>query len=263
MKTGLQALGTMTVAGDFTDSLLDAPASVGKIQVIGRVAAFSVETKIDAGYAASSGIGSIIAGAWGQTGISATTDLVTQSIASITLTGNTHRGFVGTSDEGFIDILGSTAGVGLGSFSATGAATDSLFRVSAGNVNTFTVERMDSSALLVGFTFATADDVTASTSSTNWTSTNYKIGAFTTTAPYSSTDVTDSASFVDSDVIAAILGKITLSGVNPATTEAATFGVAFRTSAGATAEGVVKTDGSATALTPGATGQFEYLGLAG
>jgi len=55
-----------------------------------------------------------------------------------------------------------------------------------------------------------------------------------------------------------------LSGVNPATLNSTAFGVAFRTSAGAAAAGVVKTDGSAAPLVPATTtGQFKYLGLAG
>jgi hypothetical protein len=72
----------------------------------------------------------------------------------------------------------------------------------------------------------------------------------------------DSASFVDSNVIAAILGTINLSGVNPTTLDSTAFGVAFRTSAGGA--GLVKIDGAVLALVPAAAnGKFNYLGLAG
>jgi hypothetical protein len=126
---------------------------------------------------------------------------------------------------------------------------------------------MVSTDLLVGYTFVNGSDITATPTSAQWSATNFGIGSFTTTAPYSAADVPDSAAFVDSNVIAAILGKITISGVNPSTTAATTFGVAFRASAATTdpaAVGVVKINGDATALTaPEINGQFNYLGLAG
>jgi hypothetical protein len=63
-------------------------------------------------------------------------------------------------------------------------------------------------------------------------------------------------------VIAAILGTINLSGVNPTTLDSTAFGVAFRTSADGA--GVVKTDDAALTLVPAAAdGKFNYLGLAG
>ncbi len=260
----VQALGALTVAGDFSGSVLDAPATVGKIEVLGRIAGSSVETRIQAGYAAGNKLGSITAGAWGQAGSNFTTDLVTQSVGTFTLKGNAARGFVGTTDRGVIDILGNAGGIGLGTFSATGTASDSLFRVSDGDVTSFTAQRLISSDLLVGYRFAKASDITAAPTAANWSATNHKIGTFKTTAAFDATDVTDSASFVDSNVIAGILGSITVSGVNPATLDSTAFGVAFRTSAGAAAAGVVKSDGSAVALTaPAISGQFNYLGLAG
>jgi hypothetical protein len=192
------------------------------------------------------------------------TDLVTQSVGTFKLTGNASRGFAGTSDGGFIDILGASSGVGLGTFSATGTASNSLFRVSDGDVTSFTIARMISSDLLVGFRFAKADDITATPTAANWTTTNHKIGTFKTTGLFSPADVDHSASLVDSNVIAGKLGAVTISGVHPAALDSTAFGVAFRTSAGAGAAGVVKINGSATALTPPfASAQFNYVGLAG
>jgi len=70
--------------------------------------------------------------------------------------------------------------------------------------------------------------------------------------------------FVDSNVIAGILGSMTISGVNPETLNSTAFGVAFRTAAGAAAAGTVKTNGVAAPLAaPATSGQFNYLGLAG
>jgi hypothetical protein len=259
-----QALGTLTVAGDFSDSVLDAPGSVGKMDVLGRIAAVTTSTRVQAGYESGSKVGSISAGAWGQASALETTDLVTQSIGSLTLKGNTARGFVGTTDGAFMDILGNAAGVGLGTFSGTGAVTKSLIRVSDGDVTSFTALRLVSSDLLVGFRFVKASDLTQAPTAANWATTNHKIGKFATTAPFDLTDLEDSASFVDSNVVAAILGSITIAGVNPEALNATAFGVAFRTSAGASAGGVVRTDGVAAPLVaPASDGQFAYVGLAG
>jgi hypothetical protein len=262
-KTGPQAVGTLSVAGDFSDSKLDAPATVGTISIAGRVFSNTLSTRLQAGYAAGSKVTSLSVGAWGQAGSSLTTDLISQSVGTFTLKGNAGRGFVGTADLAFIDLLGASAGVGLGTFTASGTVAKSLFRVSNGDVTSFTALRFSSSDLLVGFRFVKGSDITLTPAAANWTAT-HKIGTFKTTAPYSSSDVTDSASFADSNVVAAVLGNITLSGINPVTTNATTFGVAFRVSAGLTAQGTVKINGAATSLTPPfPSGQFHYLGLAG
>ena len=134
--------------------------------------------------------------------------------------------------------------------------------MSDGDVASFTVLRMESSDLLVGFRFDKSSDITATVTGAQWAATNHKVGTFKTTAPFDATDVADSASFVDSNVIASIIGSITVSGVNPDTINSTAFGVAFRASGGAA--GTVKTNGSANALTPPFTsGQFRYLGIAG
>jgi hypothetical protein len=255
---GPRAISTLTVAGDFDGSTLDAPGTVGTISVAGRV----VNASVRAGYAPGSKLGSLTAGAWGQSISTSPVELVSQNVGTFTLKGNAGRGFAGTADVAFIDILGSVAGVGLGTFSATGAVSNSLFRVSNGDVTSFTVQRFISSDLLVGFRFVKGSDVTQAPA--NWSGINHKIVAFKTTAPFSAADLSDSASFVDSNVVAAILGNITLAGVDPAAANSTAFGVAFRTSAGLGAKGVVKINGSAAALTPPATIiKFNYLGLNG
>jgi hypothetical protein len=261
-KTGPVALGTLSVAGAFFDSTLDAPGTVGGITVTGKVVSLASETSLDAGYATGSKLGSLTAAAWGKAGSTLTTDLISQSVATFSLTGNAAKGLTGTADDAFIDLLGAAGGVGLGTFTASGTVSNSLFRVANGDVTSFTVLRFSDSDLLVGFRPAKDADITLGAAA--WDMTNHKIGTFKTTAPFSMSDATDSASFDGSDVVAAILGNVTLSGVDPTATNVPTFGVAFRMNGGA--QGTVKTNGSATALKPGAMandGQFRYLGLGG
>lgn len=105
---GLQTLGTFTAAGDFVNSVLDAPATVGKIEVLGAITTTGVSTRVQAGYAAGSKLGSLTAGAFGKAGSTFTTDLVAQSVGTFTLKGNAARGFTGTTDNAFIDILGNS-----------------------------------------------------------------------------------------------------------------------------------------------------------
>jgi hypothetical protein len=263
-KAGPQAIGSLTMAGDFTNSVLDAPASVGSITVGGRVTSLSSGARIDAGYNTGGKLGTVTVGAWGTAGIALTTDLVSQAVGTFSLKGNVARGFVGTADRAFVDILGSAGGVGLGTFSGTGTSTNSLFRVSNSDVGSFTVLRFLSSDLLVGFRPVKGSDLTLAPAAANWSATNHKIGSFTTTAPFDPKDPADSASFQNSTVVAAILGNVTLSGVNPTDPTATTFGVAFRTAAGASAKGVVKKGGVTLTPGPSATdGQFHYLGLPG
>src|SRR5262249_3379104 len=145
-RTGPQALGSLSVAGDFFDSVLDAPANVGSISVLGRVFSGTSVTRVDAGYAASANLGSITAGAWGQSTSALTTDFVTQNVGAFALKGTAPRGFAGTMDRGFIDVLShSTAGIGLGTFTASGTLSNSLIRVSDGDVTSFTALRLVSS----------------------------------------------------------------------------------------------------------------------
>ena len=260
---GTQAIGSLSINGDFINSTVDAAANVASITILGESVSTGSSNRINAGYAVGSKLGSFTAGNINTTS-TVTSNLVAQAIGSLTLKGNAARGFVGTADGAFIDILGSSSGVGLGTFTASGTVTNSLIRVNDGDVTSFTVGRMVSSDLLVGFRFVEADDITATVTAGLWTATNHKIGSFKTTAPFDAADVEDSASFVDSNVIAGILGTINITGVNPDTIKSTAFGVGFRTAAGAGAAGTVKTDGAATALTaPATNGQFNYLGLAG
>ncbi|HJZ92363.1 MAG TPA: hypothetical protein VKE40_15915 [Gemmataceae bacterium] len=260
--SGPQSIGTLTVAGDIVGSVFDAPAAVTTISVGGRVTTSSSGTRIQAAYNTGAKLGSRTAGAWGQAGIALTTDLVTRAVGTFALKGNAARRFVGTTDLGFIDVLGNSAGVGLGKFTGSGTSTNSLFRVSDGDVGSFTVLRFVSSDLLVGFRPVTGSDLTLAPAAANWAATNHKIGAFATTAAFDSADPDASASFADSIAVAAVLGTVTISGLDPADPTARTFGVAFRTGAGAGAKGTVK-KGGVTLAVGAVDGQFNYLGLPG
>jgi len=256
-----RALGTLSVAGDFNNSVLDAPGAVGTISVAGRVASGSGSARLQAGYASVfGGLGTLTAGAWGSPAASTTTDLVTHHVGTFALKGNAGRGFAGTTDRGFIDILGNAAGVGLGTFSATGTSTNSLFRVSDGDVTSFSVLRFVSSDLLVGFRPVKGSDISLAPTGANWSATNHRIASFKTTAPFSVADPDDSASFVDSNVVAAILQNVTLTGVNPATANSTKFGLAFRTTGGSAGTVIIE---GAIELPGFVDGQFNFLGLAG
>src|SRR5262249_30189652 len=79
---GPQAIRSLTVVGDALDLVLDAPAAVGSIAVGGRVTTLSSGTRIQAAYNTGAKLGTLTAGAWGQSGISLTTDLVTQAVGT-------------------------------------------------------------------------------------------------------------------------------------------------------------------------------------
>lgn len=259
--TGPRAIGSLTVAGDAIDLVVDAPGPVGSIAVAGRVNTAATGTRIQAGYGVGAGLGSLTAGTWGLAG-NQFTELASQSVGTFTLKGNPARGIAGSADRAFIDILGNAGGVGLGTFTATGTIANSLFRVSDGDVDSFTASRFLGSDLLVGFRPVKGSDITLAPPAANWAATNRRIRNFVTTHSFDVSDPADSASLADSTVVAAILGTVSLSGVDPDEPDTTAFGVAFRAGAGAAAKGVVKKGGAT--LSPGAAdGRFNYLGLPG
>ena len=258
-STKVPALTLLSAAGDFFDNSLDVPGSVMTFHVGGTVSQAN-DTSLAAGYASGAHIGSIRAGAWQDDNLTAF------SVSSFKVTGNAARSIVGNVLGSFFDLIGNVAGVGLGTFSATGNVHGSTFEVENGNVTSFIVSRFLDSNLLVGVTMPVPGDITLGTPS--WSSTNRSIGTFETTATFNSSDVTDTASFGDSTVVAAVLGTVNLSGVaptiNPLDALDFAFGLGFRTSAGATAKGKVSIGNQTGTLTTGFNlDQFHYLGLPG
>lgn len=259
-KSGPQAIQSLNLGGDFSDTTLDAAATVGTINIGGRVASNSFEARVLAGYNTGAKLGSLSAGAWGQAAGTLATNLSTRAVGTFALKGNAARGFVGTADRAFIDILGNNAGVGLGAFTSTGTLTNSLFRVSDGDVTSFTALRLRSTDLLVGFRPVKGSDISLAPTAANWSATNRKIGLFKTTATFSATDPENSGSFDDSNVIAATLGTVSISGVDPTDPNSTKFGVAFRATGGSA--GSVSIAGSSKAV-GFVDGQFNFLGLPG
>jgi hypothetical protein len=258
--SGTKVLGTLKIASDyFSSAIVDVPASVGTVTINGLI---STASNINAGYATGARLENLNVGVWGSPNDTVGSRLSTQSVGTFAVKGNAARGFTGSVRLGFFDILGYNAGVGIGKFTASGNVTDSTFRVSDGDVTSFVVQRFEDSSLLVGFRPVKDNDLTATATAANWSATNRKIGLFQTTAPFNVTDVDNSSSFRNSNVFAAILGTITLSGVDPTEDDTTAFGIGFRASSAA--GGTVKINGSATALTsPFVDNEFNYLGLSG
>src|SRR5262249_334083 len=87
--TGPQAIGSLSVAADVRDGVLDAPGTVGAITVGGRITFFSSSgSRLQAGYNSGSKLGTLTAGAWGEAGFPVTTALVTRAVGTFALTGN-------------------------------------------------------------------------------------------------------------------------------------------------------------------------------
>jgi hypothetical protein len=278
-------IGTLTVTGpatsgtlgSFSDSLLSVssastttpaltaltvPGNVEcfgttSVDVPGRVMTFSVGGGVSfgqlaMGYAPGARLDSLSVGEWDNS------TLTTFSVSAFKVTGNSALGLTASVHNGFLDIIGNIGNVGLGTFSAAGAVTNSTFNIADGSVTSFTAGRFRDSQLLVGVRLPVQGDLTLGTPT--WDAVNRSIGTFTTTAPFNASDVADTASFASSTVVAANLGTITLAGIDPHAGPALAFGVAFR--AQSAAKGMVKINGSATALTsPFTLGQFHYLAL--
>lgn len=257
-SSGITVLSALTIAGDFFSSTLDVAATVGSATVVGQVASAA---QLNLGYASGASLKVMNVGTWGTASDGTSSRLASQSIGTFAVKGNVARGLAGFVRLGFFDVLGNAAGVGIGSFTATGTVSDSEFRVSDGDVTSFKVQRFRDSDLFVGFRPNKDNDLTAAGT---WATVNRRLGLFQTTAPFDATDEADSSSFRNANVVAALLGTVTLSGVKPSATNVTAFGIGFRTAAGAAAQGTVKIHGSGTALTPAFTDElFTYRGLLG
>jgi hypothetical protein len=257
-STTAPALTTLSAAGDFFNSSLDVPGRLMNF-IVGGTVSQANNTYLAAGYATGAHIDSIIAGAW------VSDNLTAFSVSSFKVTGNAARAIAGNVGASFFDIIGSLAGVGLGTFSATGSVRGSTFEVENGNVISFVAARFLSSNLFAGATLAVPGDIAMGTPT--WAGTN-SIGTFKTTAVFSPSDPADTASFADSKVVASILGTISLSGVEPTISPLDaldfTFGLGFRTGAGAKAQGKVTIGNQSGMLVPPFNlGAFHYLGLPG
>jgi hypothetical protein len=148
--------------------------------------------------------------------------------------------------DSVVTALGNLAGVGLGVVTIRQKVVDSDFNVAGGNVTSFTVGGMFGSHLTVGAHPAAYDNIVATAAAANWDAppagVTFKLASFKTTGLFDPLDVLDTANFRDSFIVAQQLGTVLISGLDPNVPRAtatsggsatATFGVAFRGSAGA------------------------------
>ena len=288
--TGSAALGlngnfndsTVAIAG-FTGSAT-APVALKKLSVFGNlqnttlnikdgVTAFSVgqtvqnsEVAVAYDHAnAAATLGSLSAGRW------LSTNLVANSAATISIAGNKTFGLAGSLEFSDITFLSaSAAAVALGTFSAAGAVEGTTIQVTGGNVTSFTAAAFLGSNLYVGYAIADPldifNDAASDQTGPNWEG-NFTLGTFKTTAVLNLNDVPDSAAFQSSNVIAAKLGTITLTGLNPTPrsfnggSPVTTFAVGFRQSAAT--HGTLIISGVTQPPPPVAKGSFNYFGLGG
>jgi hypothetical protein len=198
--------------------------------------------------------------------------------------GNPATGFAGNVTASSIKVLASLKGVALGTFMATGSVYQGNFQVTSGNVTSFQCVRFVNSGLFVGYRLVDPLSIADSANNqigSNWEG-NFTLGKLTTTAVSSADPRSDS--FQSAEVVAATLGKLSLSSVNPTPTlpqsipfggnqiaippalaKLATFGVGFRKQGGAAGSLKVGStvESPATPPTPTLAPAFFYLGLGG
>jgi hypothetical protein len=241
------ALTTFTVAGDLSDTAFNIPGGVKTFKVAGIVS----DSDLAAGFATNARIASLTAGAWDNT------DVTTRVLSAMNVTGNSARAIAGNITDSLLTIMGNNTGIGLGTFVAQGTVSNTTFQVTDGNVTSFIAGRFFDSNLYVGFRPNSTIDLTQGGL---FGPTDRTIGLFKTTQPFDPTDL-DSVSFRNSNIVAAELGAITLTGVDPAADRPILFGIGFET--GGTA-GVVKVNlgaGLVTLTAPFPSGEFTYRGL--
>jgi hypothetical protein len=257
------AIATFTVGGSLSSVTMNVPASITTFTVggtVGSTGPTAPASELAAAFGSGAGIKKLQVGSWSGA------DLTSQSVAAWSVVGNINTGLAANVTGGQVTILGNQAGVGLGTFTAGGMVSGATFNITDGNVTSFTVGRFFSSQLLVGFRLPSAIDLTATPATSNWDTTNRTIGLFKTTATFSASDVTDTASFRDSDVVAASLGTITIAGLDPnlpvgaATSGTIFFGLGFRSTGGSA--GTASISGTPRTA-PFQSGAFRYQGLAG
>jgi hypothetical protein len=292
-NTALAGIGTVSIASFLTNNFAGATST---FDVPRPITTFTVaedirnSSQIAAGYAGASSIKTFNAGALTNSVLTA------RSIATLNVIGKlptVTNVAVLPADvaNSVVTALGNVAGVGLGAVTIKQKVVNSDFNIAGGNVNSFTVGGIFGSHVMVGAHRAAYDNIVATTTPTNWDApppgVTSKLGSFKTTGLFSATDVLDTANFRDSFIVAQQLGTVLITGLDqnvPGATAtsggsaAATFGVAFRGSAGAgpmitvtfSNAGVLTTQtrtAPATPLSPPAStspaSAFEYVNLGG
>jgi hypothetical protein len=250
------AIGTISVAGDCVDDSILAWGQVAGTRVGGAMSARKQTTQqfyqwdlacgLDPNPKDKTGLGTFAVGALYDVAV------VTQFVQAVTVGGNPATGLAGIANDLQLDVLGSSKGTGLGTFTAANGVQSSTIDVAAGNVGAVSVGAFLDSYLLVGAMLPNATDPHGSPPIFSGT---FSIGSFRTTAPFDPTDPADSAAFQDSTVLAATLGTVVLSSVDPvpvARSGVVSFGLFFKPGTGG---GSVTVNGSKTLLKPSDTPQ--------
>ncbi len=246
--TAAAGIGTVSIASFVTNnaasvtSIFNVPRSVTTFTVGEDV---NTGSQIGAGYATGSSIGTFTAAAITNSVLTARS-IAKLNVIGKSLTVTNAAVLTGNVSNSIITALGNLSGVGLGIVTIKQKVVNSDFNIAGGNVTSFTVGGMFGSHLLVGAHTAGYDNIVATATAANWdtpvSGVTFNLGSFKTTGLFDKTDVSDTANFRDSFIIAQQLGTVAITGLDPNVPAASetsggsptmTFGVAFRGSVGA------------------------------
>ncbi len=248
-------IGTLSVGGNLSNSTLQVLDGIGTFTVAGQI----INTTIAAAYDPArpgATINALSVGAW------LNSNLTAYSVSgSFNVMGNKSLGIAGTMNGATIKLLGASSGTTLNTFAAKGKVSNSNFQIT-GNVGSFKTAFFTGSNLFVGFAAANPADIFNTQTSTNWEG-NFTLGLFSTTVVYNPANVSNTAGFADSDVVASILQTVSLSGLNSSvgTVHTGSFGVGFRTKGGSA--GTLTINGASKTAPSTTIGAFQYFGLGG
>jgi hypothetical protein len=235
--TAATGIATVNIASFINGADFNVPRSITTFTVGEDIKPFS---EIGAAYQAGQKIGTMNVG---QIAFSVVT---ANNIGILNVNGKSGTvldGGVLTGDvvNSVITALGNISGVGLGTVTVKHKVVNSDINVAGGNFTALTVGGMFESHVEVGAHPAAYDNITAAATAANWTAqpagVTFKLGSFKTTGLINAGDVTDTASFRDSFIVAQQLGTIVITGLDQNVAAATTtsggspafhFGVAFR-----------------------------------
>jgi hypothetical protein len=197
-------IATLAVGGNLSGATINVQEGIGKFTVAGAYNNGSLAAAYDQ---PGTGIGTMSLGSC---------DSVPMAVGSISTWSIT-----GKLESSRITILGTNGkGAGIDKFTGGGQVYQCDVQVTGGNVNSFQCSAFVNSGLFLGYRLVdplTIIDPLNNQASSNWEG-NFKLGTFKTTAVLNTaTQATRAATagFQTSDVVAASLGTITLSGVSP------------------------------------------------
>jgi hypothetical protein len=252
-------LATLAVAGNLTSSILNVKDGVTTFAVAQRVSGSTVGAAYDPTNTGAT-LKTLTVGKWEGTTLSA------NSVGAFSVTGNAARGLSGDLIGSNVTVLRSLAGVGLGTFTASGRVLNSAIQVTSGNVTSFTAGSFRGSTLYVGYRATDPSAITDAANNqtaANWEGT-FTLGSFKTTAVFNPSDDVDSAGFQAAGVVADRLGAVTVSGLNQHPVgDVQTFGVGFRATGGAAGTLTVTSNPPNPKTPPTTLGAFHYFGLGG